>query len=172
MPDITGIGKLLARLLNLAQPGESKSGRDMRSTLAVTFFALVASTSLASGQTRAQSGSPETPQIYNASFEEVANSCTDMGLRLDKAKISLRRQGDIIQVAIAGVPPMTGNMRKGGSFKAEAKKASAGAKGVEGRFSATGRARARKILLVFVAEFYRAKKPLCTQSWDVTGTRK
>ena len=109
--------------------------------------------------------------VYEGGFEEITNSCAkDQGMTLSKSTVTLTRKGNTVEVTIAGVPTMTGRQRRGGSFRAETAKP--GEQGVEGRFSATGRANDRRVQLVFVAEFYRGTTPVCTQSWDVTGSRK
>ena len=146
---------------------ESKSLIPMSTRLAVLVAVLLAS----AGSAFAQSDSTQT---YAVVFEEITNSCTDanVAMRIDKATIEVSRQKETIRVSIPNVPAMTGRLRKGGSFKAEAEKRSPTTRNVEQRFSSAGRASDSKVQLVFVAEFYRDDKPLCTQSWDVTGPRK
>lgn len=111
--------------------------------------------------------------IYEGGFEEITNSCSkEQGMALSKSTVKLARKGESVEVTISGVPSMTGRLRRGGSFRAEAKGPRPEQKDIEGRYSATGRANERRVQLVFVAEFYRGTTPVCTQSWDVTGARK
>ena len=43
--------------------------------------------------------------------------------------------------------------------------------GLDGKFSVAGRVADGSLQLVFIAEYYVKQKPLCTQSWNVTGKR-
>lgn len=139
----------------------------MRITLVVIASALLGLAGSAAAQ------SAPSSVVYEGGFEEITNSCSkEQGLALSKSTVQLTRKGEVVEVTISGIPTMTGRQRKGGSFRAEAKKPTAKTPDIEGRYSATGRANDRRVQLVFVAEFYRGKTPVCTQSWDVTGARK
>ncbi|MCG8423219.1 MAG: hypothetical protein MJE77_35405 [Proteobacteria bacterium] len=148
--------------------------RHMRNFIAVVAFPVLALLAVATpvvpvGQAFAQAVSSGS---YAVTFEAISNSCEEVGLRLTNGTLQLTRKGKMVEVDIPGVPSMKGKLRRGSTFRAEARQARAGAEGIRGRFSAAGRASDKRVQLVFVAEFYRGKKPLCTQSWDVIGTRQ
>lgn len=110
---------------------------------------------------------------YDTKFEEVSNNCKDTGLTLTQGRVKLTRvKGRSIQLSMASVPSMRGAVRKGGKFRAKAKKGKTALKGITGRFSAGGRVGDGAIQFVFIAEYFRAGEPLCTQSWNATGKKK
>jgi hypothetical protein len=110
---------------------------------------------------------------YVTKFEEVSNNCKNTGINLSKATVKLERvKGRSIALTVPMVPFLRGAVRKGGKFRAKAKKGKTAIAGVDGRFSAGGRVGDGKIQFVFIAEYFRGKEPLCTQSWNATGTKK
>ena len=70
------------------------------------------------------------------------------------------------------VPILSGTVSRGGKFQAEVKRGKTAISGVDGRYSIAGRVDGTAIQFLFIAEYYRADKPLCTQSWTATGARK
>ena len=110
---------------------------------------------------------------YQTKFEEVSNNCKNTGINMSKATVKLERvKGRSIALTVPLVPFLRGAVRKGGKFRAKAKKGKTAIRGVDGRFSAGGRVGDGKIQFVFIAEYFRGKQPLCTQSWNATGTKK
>ena len=110
---------------------------------------------------------------YQTKFEEVSNNCKNTGINLSKATVKLERvKGRSIALTVPLVPFLRGAVRKGGKFRAKAKKGKTAIQGVDGRFSAGGRVGDGKIQFVFIAEYFKGKQPLCTQSWNATGTKK
>lgn len=114
---------------------------------------------------------PDPSGQYNATIAMVSNSCAAEKAELpNKAMLVLTKRGNAISLQIAGKnPKMTGRLRTRGKFKVTGETSMAGGK--KGRFSATGRVAANKVQLVLVAEHYRGAKALCSQSWDISGTR-
>lgn len=116
---------------------------------------------------------PDISGKYRVKFEEVQNSCTSTSMSLSQATVELaqpsRRK---LRVQIPKVPKMEGRVSKGGKFKAKGKKDDTPTKGVNGRFSISGRVRDGVIQFVLIAEYYRGDKPLCTQSWNASGVGK
>jgi hypothetical protein len=109
---------------------------------------------------------------YEVKFERVANNCTNVGMNLTRGKITLTDRGKRrLELRIPLVPPMRGTTSGDGKFKAQVPRGATGIQGVEGQFSAAGRVEDGLIQMVFVAEYYTGKKPLCTQSWNVSGLR-
>lgn len=109
---------------------------------------------------------------YKVKFEEVQNSCTNTGMTLDKATVEITRgKRKRIDVTIPMVPLMKGVASKGGKFKAKAKLGKTAIEGIKGKFSVSGRVSDDVIQLVFIAEYFQGKKPLCTQSWNASGVK-
>ena len=110
---------------------------------------------------------------YAATFEEVVNNCSQDGYQMSKGTVKIATgAGRTITVSVDGIPDMDGSWgRSGGKFKAEARGATA-SPGVTGKFSMAGRVDTDGIQALFIVELYRGKKPLCTQSWSVTGKQK
>jgi len=110
---------------------------------------------------------------YTTKFVEVSNNCKGTGLTIGTTTTTIEVvSGRSIQVSIPMMPAMRGAVRKGGKFRAKAKKGKTAIEGLDGRFSAGGRVDAQAIQFVFIAEYFRGKEPLCTQSWNVSGTKK
>jgi hypothetical protein len=117
---------------------------------------------------------PEVPVAgrYQARFAKVSDNCKDTGMSLGTTTVELREpKSGKIEVTIAMVPDMAGMVSRGGKFKAEAKKGRTGIAGVDGRFSIAGRVEAGEIQFLFIAEYYKGDKPLCTQSWNAKGPK-
>ena len=112
-----------------------------------------------------------TSATYDVTFEEVTNNCPAGGMSLNSNQVRITAKGGKkISVDISGAPTMNGARGRGGKFKAEAR-GPAAIEGASGKFSVAGRANATEIQILFIVEFYRGKKPLCTQSWSAAGTR-
>ena len=110
---------------------------------------------------------------YQVKFEEVQNSCNGTGMSLHKAEIEIfRGKRKRIDVTVPMVPIMKGVASKGGKFKAKAKRGATAIKGVDGKFSVSGRVNDGVIQMVFIAEYFKGKQPLCTQSWNASGVKK
>ena len=110
---------------------------------------------------------------FDVRFDEVSDNCKDTGMNLLRSTVELGepKKGKV-DVTIPMVPFMKGIVSRGGKFKAEIKRGKTGIEGVDGRFSVTGRVEGDKVQFLFIAEYYRGEKPLCTQSWNAAGSRK
>jgi hypothetical protein len=109
---------------------------------------------------------------YEVTFEEVTDNCPQGGMSLNGDTVRIAAKGGKkIAVSISGVPTMNGTRGRGGKFKAEAR-GPAAIEGASGKFSVGGRANESEIQILFIVEYYRGKKPLCTQSWSAAGKRK
>lgn len=112
---------------------------------------------------------------YAVTFEEVSNNCgvAGIGMNLGSAKVAVSQPhgGHAVQVTIPSVPIMSGTASKGGKFRAVARRGKTAIQGVDGRFSVAGRVDRKGMRVLFIAEYYRGKKPLCTQSWNASGPR-
>ncbi|SRR6266545_1043672 len=152
---------------------EAKSNWTMRRLAALAGPAALAILLLAGPPASAQPGqAPRVAGKYAATFQEVANNCSGMGMSLRTATIELSQSGErSIQVTVPGVPIMRGTISGAGKFKADAKRGKTAIEGVDGRFSVAGHFDDKGIQFLFIAEYYRAARPLCTQSWNASGTR-
>jgi hypothetical protein len=111
--------------------------------------------------------------IFAVTYQQVANDCGDKGMTLKSGEVRLvRLGGKRIQIRIPGVEPMKG-AQSGSRGKFSAQSQGKGVKpGLDAKYSARGKAAKGSIQMVFIAEFYQGKKPLCTQSWSARGARK
>ena len=109
---------------------------------------------------------------YSVKYEQVADDCEGDGLTLGAgAAVAVSGANDKLVVTIAGVTPMRGRRAADGQFKALSQ--GPGAKpDLRGKYSVSGKTVRDSIEMVFIAQFYRGKRPLCTQSWTVSGARK
>jgi hypothetical protein len=119
----------------------------------------------------AATASAQKSEAYQVTFESVANSCEDTGINLTRARVQLDRRGKQLSVTIPMIPIMKGSAGRRGNFKAKAKRGKTGIAGLDGKFSIAGSTKERSIEFVLIAEYYKGKSPLCTQSWRGTGTR-
>lgn len=138
--------------------------------LAACLFAPVGAR-LAAGQSRQPA--PRVAGKYSASFAEVSNNCSGVGMSLRDTTVELSQSGDrTVQVTVPSVPIMKGVVNRGGKFKAEARRGKTAIEGVDGRFSVAGRVDDKGIQLLFIAEYFRGARPMCTQSWNASGPRQ
>ncbi len=143
-----------------------------RSALLAACFAL---TMTAAAGAAAAQGTGEAPKVegtYRAKFESVANNCSKAGMSLSSSTVEVTRRDRSVSVTIPSVPIMKGSVSRGGKFRAVAKRGKTAIQGVEGRFSVAGRVEKGTIQFLFIAEYFEADKPLCTQSWNASGPRQ
>ncbi|HVV87530.1 MAG TPA: hypothetical protein VHE35_31030 [Kofleriaceae bacterium] len=108
---------------------------------------------------------------YDVAFEQVTSNC-DQGLTLAKASMAIEKKGAGVSVDLPKVATLTGKAPKAGRLKAASAVARTSVAGLDGKFSIAGSIDdAGHVDAVFVGEFYKDAKPICTQSWHVTGTR-
>ena len=110
---------------------------------------------------------------YEVAFTSVANNCSSVGMNLGSSTIAVdSAKPRRISITIPSVPIMSGTVSRVGKFRASVKRGKTAIEGVQGRFSVAGKFEKGQIQFLFVAEYFRAEKPLCTQSWNATGPRK
>jgi len=115
---------------------------------------------------------PDITGTFEVKYEDVANNCTNTGIALARGTLKVDKKGKTLQVDIQRFDVMTGVQAKGGKLRASSKVGMSPIDGTTAKASVAGRVEDGMIQLVFVVEFYVNKKPLCTQSWNVTGVRK
>lgn len=124
----------------------------------------------------ASAQAPPTARVagkYSATFQEVANNCSGIGMSLRASTIELFQSGERnVQVTVPSVPIMRGVVSRAGKFKAEAKRGKTAIQGVDGRFSVAGRVDDKGIQFLFIVEYYQGTRPMCTQSWNASGPRQ
>jgi hypothetical protein len=147
----------------------------MRITLpALIAASLVALFTAAAGRAEAQAKEEKAVGgEYDVKYDEVANNCTDVGMNLARGTVKLTTKGkDGLVIDIERMPVMSGSISKSRKFKAASKLERTSIQGLDGKFSSAGRVEDGVIQIVLIAEYYADKKPLCTQSWNVSGIRK
>ncbi len=104
---------------------------------------------------------------FAGKFKKVVDNC-EAGLSLEKATLAITKDGKAIRVRIDGLPVLNGKADSRGKLRAKAK---GSANGLEVRYGLNGRVANGKLQAVFVAEYFKGEKPVCTQSFRVMGTR-
>jgi len=113
---------------------------------------------------------------YDVKFEEIANNCNKTGMNLRKGTITLavtteKKKAQRFTVSVPIAPVMYGSDPTKGKFRVNAPRSGTGIQGVAGEFSASGRVNSGVIQFVYIAEYFTSGKPLCTQSWNVSGAK-
>lgn len=110
---------------------------------------------------------------YEVKFEQVSTNCEHPLAYPQHGTIRIEIKGGNLQVDIDRTPLMVGKSAK--TNKVSAKSPRAGhtpIQGMDGMFSVAGRITSEGMLsLVMVGEYQTAGKPLCTQSWNLSGLR-
>lgn len=110
---------------------------------------------------------------YDVKFEDVSTNCTTQKLTYKPQPISVKVKGNQVTVDIDLTPVMTGVAQKNGKVSVKSKAGNTMIGGMKGVFSVAGRITADGSLsFVMVGEYSTEQgKPLCTQSWNVSGPR-
>jgi hypothetical protein len=116
-------------------------------------------------------GSAEIGGTYDVKYDEVSNNCTNVGQSFTRGTVKIDlKKGLVVNIDL--VPIMQGSEPKAGKLKATSKLGPSVIQGLDGKYSVAGRVDDGVLQLVFVAEYYVKGKPLCTQSWNVSGLRQ
>jgi hypothetical protein len=145
----------------------------MRTTLATL---ILAATTLAAAPAFADKGDKGDTKsavagTYDVKYDEVSNNCTNVGMTFTRGTLTIEDK-KTVSVNIDLVPIMLGSEPKAGKLKAQSKLGPSVIQGLDGKFSVAGRVDDGVLQFVFVAEYYVKTKPLCTQSWNVSGVRQ
>tara|TARA_R110002096_G_scaffold44526_13_gene120542 strand:+ start:132733 stop:133218 length:486 start_codon:yes stop_codon:yes gene_type:complete len=103
---------------------------------------------------------------FKSTFTKVVDNC-DKGLDLTKASLTISKTEGSVTVRIDALPPLVGKAGKRGKLRAEAK---GKGHGMDVRYGLNGRVSDGELQAVFVAEYFKGKTPVCTQSFRVVGT--
>jgi len=110
---------------------------------------------------------------YDVKFEDVSTNCTTQKLTYKPQPISVKVKGNQVTVDIDLTPVMTGVPQKSGKVSVKSKVGNTMISGMKGVFSIAGKiGNDGTLQVVMVGEYSNEQgKALCTQSWNVTGTR-
>jgi hypothetical protein len=144
----------------------------MRTTFCTLVLALGVTTVLGAAPALADKDKPaELSGTYDVKYDEVSNNCTNTGMTFQRGTLKIEMKKGLV-VNIDLVPIMQGSEPKAGKLKATSKLGPSVIQGLDAKYSVAGRVDDGVLQLVFVAEYYVKTKPLCTQSWNVSGVRQ
>ena len=115
----------------------------------------------------------ELSGAYDVKFEQVSTNCEHPLAYPARGALKIDVKNGDVQVDIDRTPLMVGKPAKSGKLSAKSPKPGhTPIEGMDGVFSVAGRITVEGMLsLVMVGEYQTAGKPLCTQSWNVSGLR-
>lgn len=139
--------------------------RNLGSRSAVFGLALLATTAPAYADDLAGS--------YEVKFEQVSSNCEHPIAYPQHGTMKIEVKGSDLQVDIERTPLMVGKPTKNGKISAKSPRPGhTPIQGMDGVFSVAGRITSEGMLaLVMIGEYQAAGKPLCTQSWNLSGLR-
>jgi hypothetical protein len=110
---------------------------------------------------------------YDVKFEQVSTNCEHPLAYPQRGSIKIELKGGDVRVDIDRTPIMVGKPAKTGKLSARSPKPGhTPIEGMDGVFSVAGRITGEGMLsLVMVGEYQTAGRPLCTQSWNLSGLR-
>jgi hypothetical protein len=112
---------------------------------------------------------------YDVKFEQISTNCERPVSYPPHGSLKIELKGADLQVDIERTPLMVGKPPKSeGAVKISAKSRPGHTpiQGIDGVFSVAGRISAGGMLsLVMVGEYQVAGKPLCSQTWNLSGLR-
>jgi len=139
--------------------------RNLGSRTAVLVLVVAA----ASGPARAD----DLAGSYEVKFEQVSTNCDHPLTYPQHGSLKIEIKGGDLQVDIDRTPLMVGKPAKTGKVSAKSPKPGhTPMAGMDGVFSVAGRVTGDGLLsLVMVGEYQTGGKPLCTQSWNLSGLK-
>ena len=110
---------------------------------------------------------------YEVKFEQVSTNCDHPITYPPRGSLKIEIKGGDLQVDIERTPLMVGKPAKTGKVSARSPKPGhTPMAGMDGVFSVAGRVTGDGLLsLVMVGEYQTGGKPLCTQSWNLSGLK-
>jgi hypothetical protein len=110
--------------------------------------------------------------VYDVKYEEVSTNCQSP-LKYPHGKMEVKiTRGTSITVDIDRTPLMLGSVGKNGKISAKSKSGPTSLDGMNGVFSVAGKISPEGMLtLVMVGEYSAGGKALCSQSWNVVGSK-
>jgi hypothetical protein len=111
--------------------------------------------------------------VYEVKYEEVSSNCTTTKLAYAPGTLAVKVKGTQMVVDIDRTPEMIGAPPKHGKVSAKSKLGGTMIDGMKGVFSVAGRITAEGTLyLVMTGEYSANGKPLCTQTWNISGAKQ
>lgn len=110
---------------------------------------------------------------YEVKFEQVSSNCEHPISYPQRGSLKIEVKGSDLQVDIERTPLMVGKSAKNGKISAKSPRPGhTPIQGMDGVFSVAGRVTSEGMLaLVMIGEYQASGKPLCTQSWNLSGLR-
>jgi len=109
---------------------------------------------------------------YQVRFEQVSSNCEHPITYPQHGALKIEVKGGNLQVEIERTPLMVGKQTRNGNISAKSRTGHTPIQGMDGLFSVTGRITSEGTLsLVMIGEYQASGKPLCTQSWNLSGRR-
>lgn len=135
----------------------------MRTTLLAAFLLTLAA---------APALADDVAGTYDVKYEEVSTNCPSP-LKYTMGKLEVQKTKTGIQVDIDRTPVMSGSAAKSGKISAKSKSGPTMLDGMNGTFSVAGKITPEGMLsLVMVGEYTAGGKALCSQSWNVVGSKQ
>lgn len=110
---------------------------------------------------------------YEAKFEQIGNNCEHSISYPPRGIVKIEIKGGDLQVDIERTPLMLGKPRKDGKINAKSRVGHTAVEGMDGVFTVAGRITPEDSMLslTLIGEYQAGGKPLCTQSWSLSGLK-
>lgn len=124
--------------------------------------------------TNAPAFADDVAGTYEVKFEQVSTNCKSPLAYPPHGKLKIDSKGGALQVDIERTPLMVGKPAKNGGISAKSPKPGhTMIEGMDGVFSVAGRISVEGMIsLVMIGEYQTGGRPLCTQSWNISGLRE
>lgn len=128
---------------------------------------------LALAATTAVARADDLPGTYEVKFDQVSSNCEHPIAYPARGTIKIDIKGNDLQVDIERTPLMVGKPTKNGKISAKSPRPGhTPIEGMDGVFSIAGRITGDGMVsLVMIGEYQAGGKPLCTQSWNLSGLK-
>ena len=110
---------------------------------------------------------------FEVKFEQIGNNCEHSIAYPPRGIIKIEVKGGDLQVDIERTPLMLGKPRKDGKINAKSRVGHTMVEGMDGVFTVAGRITPEDgmLSLTLIGEYQAGGKPLCTQSWSLSGLK-
>jgi hypothetical protein len=110
---------------------------------------------------------------FEAKFEQIGNNCEHSIAFPQRGIVKIEVKSGDLQVDIERVPLMIGKPRKDGKINAKSRLGHTAVAGMDGVFTVAGRITPEDgmLSLTLIGEYQAGGKPLCTQSWSLSGLK-
>jgi hypothetical protein len=109
---------------------------------------------------------------FEAKFEQIGNNCEHSITYPARGVVKIEVKSGDLQVDIERTPLMLGKPRKDGKINAKSRPGHTAVEGMDGVFTVAGRITGEGMLsLTLIGEYQAGGKPLCTQSWSLSGLK-